>query len=167
MLDEQSTETSRRWSGRASRSQERIGKRARWRFTEGFRRRLAVTFSFDEALALVVTEKWLKALEGAPLVGAAQRALDEVPHALPPPVMAGLRAPGPPDPAKSTELRRLARRDDASTVQPRLPEVAARLRPTGARDHAAEPGTQGHCIELSEIARASLMWDQPWHIPLV
>lgn len=66
--------------------QERVGKRARWRVTDGFRRRLQVAFTLEEALSLCAGAAALDALEGSLFHAGAQRAFEKVRASLSPDV---------------------------------------------------------------------------------
>src|SRR5438105_7590896 len=63
--------------------QERQGRRARWRVMEGYRRRLSITLSWPEMMALVAARKMLEGLSAAPLAEAAASAVTKVNEALP------------------------------------------------------------------------------------
>lgn len=63
--------------------QERLGKKARWRVVDGYRRRLSITLSWPELLALTMGRKLLSGLEQTPLATAAESALKKVSSALP------------------------------------------------------------------------------------
>ena len=63
--------------------QDRRGRQARWRVMEGYRRRLSITLSWPEMLALVVARKMLEGLSAAPLADAAASAVAKVTEALP------------------------------------------------------------------------------------
>lgn len=63
--------------------QDRQGRQARWRVMEGYRRRLSITLSWPEMLALVAARKLLAALSAAPLADAAATAVAKVTEALP------------------------------------------------------------------------------------
>lgn len=63
--------------------QDRRGRQARWRVMEGYRRRLSVTLSWPEMLALVAARKMLEGLSAAPLADAAASAVTKVNEALP------------------------------------------------------------------------------------
>lgn len=66
--------------------QERQGRKARWRVIDGYRRRLSITLSWPEMLALRAAAKMVEALGAPPLSGAAETALAKVGEALPPEV---------------------------------------------------------------------------------
>ena len=63
--------------------QERRGRHARWRVMEGYRRRLSMTLSWPEMMALVLGRKLLAKLSSAPLADAAASAVAKVNEALP------------------------------------------------------------------------------------
>jgi len=63
--------------------QERQGRQARWRVMEGYRRRLSITLSWQEMMALVLARKMLAKLTAAPLADAAASAVAKVNDALP------------------------------------------------------------------------------------
>jgi predicted DNA-binding transcriptional regulator YafY len=63
--------------------QERRGKQARWRVVEGYRRKLSVTLSWPELLALTVARKLVAGLEQTPLAEAAESALGKLSRAMP------------------------------------------------------------------------------------
>lgn len=63
--------------------QDRRGRQARWRVMEGYRRRLTITLSWPEMMALVAARKMLGALTAAPLADAAASAVAKVTEALP------------------------------------------------------------------------------------
>lgn len=63
--------------------QERRGRQARWRVMEGYRRRLSITLSWPEMLALLAARKMLEGVSAAPLGEAAATALAKVTQALP------------------------------------------------------------------------------------
>jgi proteasome accessory factor B len=63
--------------------QDRRGRQARWRVMEGYRRRLSITLSWPEMLALVAARKMLEGLSAAPLADAAASAVAKVNDALP------------------------------------------------------------------------------------
>src|SRR5438874_4380588 len=63
--------------------QERKGRRARWRVVEGYRRRLSVSLSWSEMLALALGGKLLAGLGGTPLADGSVSALQKLANALP------------------------------------------------------------------------------------
>lgn len=63
--------------------QDRQGRQARWRVVEGYRRRLSITLSWPEMLALVAARKMLEGVSAAPLAEAAASAVAKVNDALP------------------------------------------------------------------------------------
>jgi proteasome accessory factor B len=63
--------------------QDRRGRRARWRVMEGYRRRLSVTLSWPEMLALVAARKMLEGVSAPALSDAAGSAVAKVHGALP------------------------------------------------------------------------------------
>jgi len=72
--------------------QQRAGRRARWRVVEGNRRRLALTLSWSEMLALSAGEKLLSGMAGTVFHESALRALDKVRAALPKELLARVDA---------------------------------------------------------------------------
>jgi predicted DNA-binding transcriptional regulator YafY len=81
--------------------QERSGGQARWRVVEGSRRRLAVTLSWAEALALALSTDLIAGSEGAFLVESAFSAVQKVRAALPEPLAARIDAARPKMSAKA------------------------------------------------------------------
>src|SRR6185436_16907480 len=63
--------------------QERQGRHARWRVMEGYRRRLSITLSWPEMMALALGRKSLEKLSAAPLSDAAASAVAKVHEGLP------------------------------------------------------------------------------------
>src|ERR1700693_479226 len=63
--------------------QERRGRHARWRVMEGYRRRLSMTLSWPEMMALVLGRKLLAKLSAAPLADAAASAVAKENEGLP------------------------------------------------------------------------------------
>ena len=63
--------------------QDRHGRQARWRVMDGYRRRLSITLSWPEMLALVAARKMLEGISAAPLGDAAASAVAKVNEALP------------------------------------------------------------------------------------
>ena len=63
--------------------QDRRGRQARWRVMEGYRRRLSITLSWPEMLALAAARKMLEGLSAAPLSAAAATAMTKINDALP------------------------------------------------------------------------------------
>ena len=63
--------------------QERQGRHARWRVMEGYRRRLSITLSWPEMMALALGRKLLDELSAAPLSDAAASAVAKVNEGLP------------------------------------------------------------------------------------
>src|SRR4051812_6056464 len=63
--------------------QDRKGSRARWRVVDGYRRRLSVSLSFCEMLALGLGGKLLAGLPGTPLADGSASALQKIGGALP------------------------------------------------------------------------------------
>ncbi len=63
--------------------QDRRGRQARWRVMEGYRRRLSITLSWPEMLALAAARKMMEGLSAAPLSDAAATALTKINGALP------------------------------------------------------------------------------------
>ena len=63
--------------------QDRTGRRARWRVVDGYRRRLSVSLSWSEMLALALGRKLLAGLAGTPLADGSASALQKIGSALP------------------------------------------------------------------------------------
>src|SRR3954454_21125674 len=63
--------------------QDRTGTRARWRVVDGYRRRLSVSLSWSEMLALALGGKLLAGLTGTPLAAGWVSALQNLATALP------------------------------------------------------------------------------------
>ena len=63
--------------------QDRRGRQARWRVMEGYRRRLSITLSWPEMLALVAARKMLEGVSAPALAEAAASAVAKVGEALP------------------------------------------------------------------------------------
>src|SRR4051812_40886259 len=63
--------------------QDRTGTRARWRVVDGYRRRLSVSLSWSEMLALALGGKLLAGLTGTPLADGSTSALQKIGEALP------------------------------------------------------------------------------------
>ncbi len=63
--------------------QERRGRRSRWRVVEGYRRRLSLTLSWLEMVALVAGRRFVGGLAGSPLERAAESAIEKIRAALP------------------------------------------------------------------------------------
>src|SRR3954464_6536763 len=63
--------------------QDRTGTRARWRVVDGYRRRLSVSLSWSEMLALALGGKLLAGLTGTPLADGSTSALQKICGALP------------------------------------------------------------------------------------
>src|SRR5712671_6336003 len=63
--------------------QDRTGTRARWRVVDGYRRRLSVSLSWSEMLALALGGKLLAGLPGTPLADGSASALQKIGGALP------------------------------------------------------------------------------------
>jgi predicted DNA-binding transcriptional regulator YafY len=72
--------------------QERVGNAARWRVVEGYRRRLSLTLSWSEVLALTAGRRLLEGLSGSMFHECAVSALDKIRHALPEPLAARVEA---------------------------------------------------------------------------
>lgn len=63
--------------------QDRRGRHARWRVIEGFRRKLSITLSWPEMMALVAARKMIETVGAPPLSEAAASALKKVNDAVP------------------------------------------------------------------------------------
>ncbi len=69
--------------------QERSGRRSRWRVVEGYRRRLSLTLSWSEMLALCLGQRFVAELKGSVLDRAARSGIDKIRAALPGELVAG------------------------------------------------------------------------------
>src|SRR5712664_3973806 len=72
--------------------QERVGNAARWRVVEGYRRKLSLTLSWSEVLALTAGRRLLEGLSGSLFHESAVSALDKIRRALPDPLAARAEA---------------------------------------------------------------------------
>ncbi len=63
--------------------QERAGRRSRWRVVEGYRRRLALTLSWSEMLALAVGHRFVAGMQGSILDRAGRSGIEKIRAALP------------------------------------------------------------------------------------